>query len=94
MTGGRRRHDIAGHIDELIDSVLAEHPADDDVEADIAWLNALSRQDGDMSMMCVRLGVDGKLFHLCGHGEWVSPKPATRGDVRRLLRALGVGVKK
>ena len=43
MTGGRRRHDIAGHIDELIDSVLAEHPADDDVEADIAWQKQVVR---------------------------------------------------
>jgi hypothetical protein len=80
---------LAGAIIDLLHSL--GHQVDDDEATDIIWLNSLQRADGgDLSMLCVRL-VDDK-FHLAMHG-YVSPKPATRGDVRRLLSALGVTTK-
>lgn len=79
----------------------AEHPADDEELASIQWLKGLSRDGGDLSMLCVRL-VDDKI-HLMAPGkvtegiggllDYVSPRPATRGDLRLLCRALGIPMK-
>lgn len=84
----------------LAQMYVLEHPADDGEDADIAWLESLSREGGDMSWLAVRLCEDRK-FHLMapskkptegieGLNDWVSPNPATRGDVRRLAAALGI----
>src|SRR5688572_16930093 len=76
----------------LAHAYLAEHPADEDDPADLNWLNSLDRVGGDMSWLCVQL-VDSN-FHLMspcskvsdgirGLTDYVSPRPATKGDVRR-----------
>ena len=70
---------------------LAEHPADDDEPVTVVWIETLSRYGGDMSFLKVRLFDDG--FHLMGQGCYVSPRVATRRDVRDLCRILGVQLK-
>jgi hypothetical protein len=75
---------------------------DDETLLDTDWLRTLNRADGGpLNMVCVRLCDDG--FHLMAPGkvtegisgmlDYVSPRPATRGDVRRLCQALGVTLK-
>jgi len=84
----------------LAHGYLTEHPADDNELVTIDWLNSLKRADGgDFGMFAVRFVRPN--FHLMavnkkpttgidGINDWVSPRPATRGDVRRLCAALGV----
>jgi hypothetical protein len=71
---------------------------DDEQPAELDWLNGLRRKDGDMSWLCLRL-IDRR-FHLMAPGkvtegidglkDHVSPRPATKGDVRMLAYAIGV----
>lgn len=93
---------ISEDVKDICDAYIAEHPADDDVPVAVEWLESLSRSGGDMSFLRVRLCDDG--FHLMspcntvGEGiegltDFVSPNVATRGDVRRLCKALGVELK-
>ena len=86
-TGHSARLDIQG----LADAYLAEHQADDEQPIDLKWLDCLSRDGGDLPFICVTYR-DGA-YHLTGHSEYVAPDPATRGDVRRLCKSLGVELK-
>jgi hypothetical protein len=75
-------------IRTIVNAYLALVPADDGEDADIKWLGGLSSSDGQpLSMMAVRL--IGDKFHLVSN-DYVSPKPATRGDVRDFCSALQV----
>ncbi len=82
---------------------LAEHPADDDVPVTVEWLNKLDNADGTgMGMLRVRLMEDRtiRLMSPClkpnegieGLGDWIASRQATRGDVRRLCKSLGIEV--
>lgn len=72
---------------------------DGDEPVTVEWLKCLSRNGGDMSFLRLRLCDYG--FHLMspcnavhegidGLRDYVAPRPATRGDIRDLCRALGV----
>ena len=83
-------------------NLRTEHPADDSEQVTIDWLNTLYRVPcGPLSMLSIRLGHDGLIYLMApgkqtegigGISDYVSPKPATRGDVRRLCAALGVEI--
>lgn len=84
--------DIEHDCMELAHAYLAEHHADDGDKLNspeaIDWLDGLSRVDGDgLPMLTVQLKDDG--LHLVNN-NWVSPRVATKGDVRTLCRALGI----
>lgn len=80
------------HAAVVVAACLVEHHADDGDKLNspeaIDWLDGLSRVDGDgLPMLTVQLKDDG--LHLVNN-NWVSPRVATKGDVRTLCRALGI----
>ena len=91
----------------LADAWLADHPADDGDEIDAAWLDTLGATDdparrlpwlwrlnpaGDS--LAVRAAASGWVCSILpGDSARVSlPSPTTRGQLRRLLAALGAGL--
>lgn len=61
--------------------------------ADVDWLDGLKQTNGDMSFMPIMAMDDG--IHLmvergAGRDPHVSPRVATRGDVRMFAESLGV----
>lgn len=85
---------------KLAYAYLAEHPADDELAVDEAWLRSVgfsdTKWDGEVEL--------GRLYAHCGTtialslcGEYSDESVAlpckTRGDVRRLCKALGIELK-
>lgn len=94
-------NDIARYVDKFIDTVLAEHPADDETPITELWwcdMNGGSRFmfSSDERLM-LYLAVDGMIELCVTNGlreiSYKLQHIKTRGDVRRLCRALGVEVK-
>lgn len=88
--------------DECHTAEMIEQQGDQDENnrlVDLDWLNKLRRKGGDMSILRVRL-VDGAIHLMSpcnlpregidGLRDYVSPRPATRGDIRKLCEAMGV----
>lgn len=91
----------------LANAWLAEHPEDDEQPVDEAWLRSVGfdgNLDPDMKMT-IRPPLFGRAFHYLRHtqvsfihGQWFAngmgcEQCKTRGDVRRLCRALGIELK-
>lgn len=72
---------------------LAEHPADNDEPITDSWLRKIGFQDMETGLESqdhvVIVNAWGMDFTVC-NGK---PKPETRGDVRRLAKALGLELK-
>lgn len=110
-------NDIARYVDKFIDTVLAEHPADDDVELDQDWIEANCHRKLDTDDDLYEWVIFGETVLLLDkYGRTMVSRTMvsqiedgatriisvdtvqlrdcnTRGDVRRLLRALGVEVR-
>lgn len=77
----------------LADAYLAEHPADESLDVDEDWLVQIGFQPDASGALWI-----GD-YRLCWFGrgffgfDGVEVESKTRGDVRRLCRALGVEVK-
>ena len=80
-------------VQAVVQSYLAEHPADDDEPIDWNWLRKIGFQDMETGLESqdhvVIVNAWGMDFTVC-NGK---PKPETRGDVRRLAKVLGIELK-
>lgn len=95
---------IAGYVKWFIDEVLAKHPADDDEPVTEEWMSEIGFKDGRLKnelgydCMSTYLRIDdiGQWYYGTDYGmeldaEVMLPSDRkTRGDVRRLCRALGI----
>lgn len=106
--GGRYIDDC----EDLANAYLAEHPADDEMPVDVAWLELVGfnnygtathtspkdRADGKTEL-CIEVHATGrKITSVCETHTEVCyyagvPDVSTRGDVRRLARALKIDLK-
>lgn len=86
-------NDIARYVDKFIDTVLAEHPADESLDVDEDWLVQIGFQPDASGALWI-----GD-YRLCWFGQGffgfdgVEVESKTRGDVRRMCRVFGVEVK-
>ena len=79
-------------IDMMAAHILATVREDDVELIDVNWIESLARtDDGDLSMITLRLCEDRK-FHLVCNG-YVQKNPSTRGDFHQMCRLLGVQFK-
>lgn len=99
-------NDISGYVKTFIDMVLAEHPADDDEAVTEEWLESVGfkhrvlRSEFGYECMSIYLKIDNddQWFFGTDYGhefdaEVMLKTPATRGDLRRLCKALGIELK-
>ena len=75
----------------MADAYLAEHPEDDEEPVTEKWLDSVFGPDG-LEIQCHdEWGQAITWFE--GLGSVLIPMPKTRGDVRRLCKALGIPLK-
>lgn len=80
----------------LAEAYLAEHPADDDEPLSQEWLSSVSRGVfGKVAFVSYELLDDASVWRMLGddRGWYLFTSVKTRGDVRRLCRALGIELK-
>ena len=84
---------------------LEEHPEDDDTPVDCDWLQSIGLDDfslhnldekrwakpGEAIVLVVSCARVGGWDHRLTCGVWPIKHDPTRGDVRRLIKALGIG---
>lgn len=94
--GGNRyyKNDMPGCVcdDEVIlaNAYIAEHPADDDLPIDHAWLKTLNLPFKSVQFHCCHI----RGFFATQHGSnLILRKLKTRGEARQLLRGLGIDFK-
>jgi len=84
----------------LAKAYLAEHPADDGEAVTVEWLESIGWLEDQTGWpaICLRETSEWGISWR-GHGIWLTPmsvplyRAPTRGDVRRLCRALGIALK-
>ena len=77
----------------LADEYIADHPADDDETVTAEWLDVLGFEYGNLSGLYIRNPRWSRYETPTNFFTKVVPHPKTRGDVRRLCRALGIELK-
>lgn len=92
--------DLANASDECLNDIwiaaqiaLREHPADDDEKVTAEWLDVLGFEYGNLSGLYIRNPRWSRHETPTNVFTKVVPHPETRGDVRRLCRALGIELK-
>lgn len=84
---------------KVVNAWLAEHPSDDDEPVTEEWLREIGfTYDDEWGATYIYGYKTFPLWYedLCGEWGWGEaelPSPKTRGDVRRLCRALGIELK-
>lgn len=86
--------DIIKWLRENRPGLLASHPPDDDTPVDESWLRECGLRDGVMGTHKLMACWDAYLGNFVyWYGMTLVPSPRTRGDVRRLAKAMGVTLK-